>query len=263
MNKSKLDLESKLKLRIGGNAKKTYLEHPKMIQKSHWENCGLAVGALLDIMKSEVLVGLKLVDQISLKGTVEGDLEKLYAALTTDRDTYTILDIAIFGVHQFILDIRPGLGVALFQGYQFRYGCLWWAGFAQRGKPEANEVLLQKDVPKIVELAREWGKCQRIELSAFASLLCELFAEVYYQDSDALNVWRKLPFGPTDTEVVHKCTKARSKEEIIIKIDHYQVTGNATIAAAQFGSKYPHSDFICGAICEAEAKRLEIHDPWL
>lgn len=237
----------------------TYLEKPRFLQKSTWINCGTTVLNLLQLLEAKKgVTGFKKVSKTDYSGDDKDDPDVLYAELTNVSTKYTFIDVAIHDIHQFMIDKRPHVGHSLVNGYQSTYGALWWGGVSRYQQPEVRKDFKESDVQELWTLASEWGCGRRIDILQLARNLKALLAVGKWNAKGAVDAWKALPFFPKDTRV--PAWNQRVDSYIKITVEVYTLDNIDTAFACYTG--VDETSFLCPAILEFEARRLDVFDRW-
>ncbi len=168
--------------------------------------------------------------------------------------------MAIYDIHQFMIDKRPNHGHSLVNGYQSIYGGLWWGGVSRYQEPEITRGTLDADgVKALWAIATEWGCGRRIDILTLAAKLRDLLAVGPWNAEGALKKWMALPFFPGDSRVV-VWTKKANAEFVKMKVDVYEINDIGTTLGLFDGIL--ETKFLSPAIVEYEARRLGVYDRW-
>jgi hypothetical protein len=223
-----------------------YLHLPTMMhQRSAWANCGLTCQAIIELAGASLSVGHVYPDFHAAGANA------FFALLNAAPGGYLLLDVAIYGIHEFMIDLAPGGGRSLVNGYAEGYGGLWWCGASQ-------------DNPNVgmTPVVEAWGKGQDIsqKYQVFTErlrnlLMCGTWGGATPGGTTAVQIWKTLPFLPTDTRVAHW---AATNQPIVIKVIQHTLLG--AIPAAPLAGY--HSPFFTPRTVALEAQRLGRYAPW-
>ncbi len=221
----------------------TNLPHP-MLKKSAWSNCGASCQAIIELAGANFAqVGAAADYDAATAGA-------LYTLLTNAPAIYTVLDVAIYDIHEFMIDLAPGGGRFLVNGYQGGYSGLWWCGASLNGANAAARPL-----------AEAWGKGQDIQqkyqtlAQRLRNLLwCGTWGGHTPGGTTAAAVWNTLPFLPDDTRVTHW---VNTDQPIRIKVTRFQV------AAPPLGVPMGYATgSVSAALAATEANALNVFAVW-
>jgi hypothetical protein len=221
-----------------------YLELPTaMHKKSNWSNCGASCNAIIE------LAGADFTDMGHTDYGAAG-AGALYAALTQARGNYTVLDIAIMDIHEFMVDVTPTGGYSLVNGYQMEYSAMWWCGASNQGASARGGAR---------ELVEAWGKGADIRGKSvwFAEklrnlLACGTWGGATHGGSTPAQIWKELPFCPADTRVAHW---VQTNQPVSFRIREFRL--NVPVPANPINSV-----FYSAARTALEAQVLNVFAAW-
>lgn len=222
-----------------------YLNLPTMMhQRSAWGNCGATCQAIIELAGGSLSVPHVYPDFTAASANA------LFGLLTGAHGGYVLLDVAIYDIHEFMIDVAPAGGRSLVNGYAEAYGGLWWSG-ASQDNPN----------PAMLPLVDAWGKGSDIRdkyqvlAERLRNLLsCGNWGGATPGGTTAVRIWKSLPFLPADARVAHW---AATNQPIAIKVTRYTLLG--PIPAAPPGY---HSPFFTPRTVALEAQRLARYAPW-
>ena len=215
-----------------------------MHKRSAWINCGVTCQAIIELAGASYVPAGIAVDYLP------GNEGALFALLTAPVGIYTVMDIAIYDIHEFMVDLHPGGGRSLVNGYQGEYGGLWWCG-ASLNNQNGNAR----------RYAEAWGKGEDIQnkfrtlAERLRSLLsCGTWGGATIGGTSALNVWKSLPFFPDDPRVAHW---VQTNQPIRMSVRRFTVPG--ILPAPPMGYM---TNFASPAIVATEAQALGVFAVW-